>query len=192
MGQWTSQDLRVCGECAELFGTVLDGERGVARQQRCCVDNSQAPEPLWPGFDFNRALELCACCAANVVRSGSRWNCFYCAACQLYVDAYNRDGEEWLPVGRHSIMNGVFFDASGKQTEAPAGLRKGINRARHDELFGDIERVFAWRRARVRAVLDPLGAVAAELGTYLGAAASMTSSALVVAELAVHLRRARD
>ena len=80
--------------------------------QRCgCERSAQAErEAVWPGYDHNTVAELCRCCAIEIVRSGSKWSTWFCPDCRERVTALNaRMGRCVVPIGRHSLMNGVSY-----------------------------------------------------------------------------------
>lgn len=125
--------LKICGRCSALRGRWTDrhgqihtqgceckcaGTRGVARRGRT----------TWPGFDFNKIAELCYCCGAEVLRSGSRWSVWFCSDCKARVDAvHRRTGGTVIPIGRHSLMAGVGLSgAAAKQPDAIEALLDGL------------------------------------------------------------------
>lgn len=118
--------IRVCLEHGGLYDHQPDPVTG--RQQQC--HDRVAGEP-WEGFDVKEWIRLCDCCLAKPLRSGSRWSPFFCAQCQDGI----RAAECGIPIGRHSLMNGV----------GPSGL---------DAMFDAIERLGVWKAQRVRAVSD--------------------------------------
>lgn len=68
--------------------------------------------PLWEcagdRLDHQTVAELCRCCAVELLASGSRWSVWFCAECKERVRDLNaRVGVCVIPIGRHSIMNGV-------------------------------------------------------------------------------------
>jgi len=98
-----AEQMEICRVCLGLRGPFYDDFNGCERVQRCACEPKEAP---WNAFDYNQRAALCRCCAAEVVRSGSRWSAFFCRACQQRVVAYDRSvGEVVIPIGRHSIMN---------------------------------------------------------------------------------------
>jgi hypothetical protein len=61
-------------------------------------------------LDFPTPAELCRCCGQELLQSGSRWSVWFCSECKRRVRTLNeRAGTCVVPVGRHSIMNGVFI-----------------------------------------------------------------------------------
>jgi hypothetical protein len=142
----------ICPTCFEIHGRLcLRGFRSGVYDQLCPCD----PEPThphvgtWRGFDFSTLIELCYCCGRRPIRSGSRWSPFFCEDCKPRIRELNeRVGFALVPIGRHSIMNGVFFTA-----ETPPALIVGATRF----LFARIDDLRTWRREVVRENLERLG-----------------------------------
>jgi hypothetical protein len=104
-GTETYTRLELCCTCLQLRGPFYDEFNRCDRVQPCACDPVQS---LWNAYDYNKVAELCRCCAAECVRSGSRWSLFFCKGCNERVVAHNnRVGRCVIPIGRHSIMNGV-------------------------------------------------------------------------------------
>lgn len=124
--------LRVCADCAEVFGVLTDDD-GAPRfeqptQGKCDNDCAawhlpQSTLPRPPG-DFPAAVELCYCCAAELIPSGSKFSSFYCDACREAVKRLNASvGFVALPLGRHSLMNRIVLggDAAQQRTTSAPG-----------------------------------------------------------------------
>lgn len=61
-------------------------------------------------LDFPTPAELCRCCGQELLQSGSRWSVWFCSECKGRVRTLNeRAGTCVIPIGRHSMMNGVFI-----------------------------------------------------------------------------------
>ncbi|HWW53634.1 MAG TPA: hypothetical protein VNY84_07690 [Acidimicrobiales bacterium] len=104
-------DLVICPTCFCLRGPVGDG-----RLQRCTCERV---DDRWPGYDFNQAWELCHCCGAEVLKSGSRWSLWFCEECNARVLAFNEvAGPRVIPIGRHTMMNGESGDVRGLDDDA--------------------------------------------------------------------------
>lgn len=100
-------ELRICGSCRTLKGPVPDRADGARQLCECAPPEARCAEPLWGG-DFNIYAELCRCCGLVLLRSGSRWCVWFCEPCKRSVMALNRAARRCLiPIGRHSLMNGV-------------------------------------------------------------------------------------
>jgi hypothetical protein len=129
--------MSVCTECGDLSGAFVDARYGdVLRLQRCTCPSRRVTlgEPRWGLRDFNRAAELCWCCAAVLIESGSRWSRLFCGACQADVHASNASGGSYIPIARDSIAN-------------------GITRWKLDDFYTRLQSLTDWRAARVRALM---------------------------------------
>jgi hypothetical protein len=141
----------VCGTCGRLRGPWgrYDGE--LEFEQRCDCRAAEEPVERWPGFDYNTVAELCRCCGLEAVRSGSKWSVWFCRECLDRVSDLNTGaGRCVVPIGRHSLMNGVFYKP------AESGVNPAALSAFSDQLFtffGAVDATEAWRRRVVRANL---------------------------------------
>jgi tetratricopeptide (TPR) repeat protein len=98
--------LRLCRTC---FG--LRGECGRPTPQRCGCERVPG-EARWPGADFNTSVELCRCCGAEPLNSGSRWSVWFCTTCKERVGMLNGHfGRCVVPIGRHSFHAGYMLQA---------------------------------------------------------------------------------
>jgi hypothetical protein len=165
--------MLVCRTCACLFGPFTDDwhESVVLRHQDCAcqrLSSSGRDQSRWPWFDFNRCVELCYCCAGQVIRTGSKWSVFFCEDCCPAIIALNRSyGVAVIPYGRHSLMNG--FGISGEDAKHPGKV--AVFAAGFNTFVERINRLHNWRRNLVRdylAAMGESGDVSAE--TYLAAA----------------------
>jgi len=144
----------VCGTCGRLRGPWgrYDGE--VEFEQHCDCRDDEEPVERWPGFDYNTVAELCRCCGLEVVKSGSKWSVWFCRECLDRVSDLNTGaGRCVVPIGRHSLMNGVFYKP------AESGVNPVALSAFSDQLFtffGAVDATGAWRR---RVVLANLAAI---------------------------------
>ena len=155
--------MAICRACFVMKGPFHDDFNRCERVQRCACEPE---ESLWNAFDYNQGALLCGCCAAQVVRSGSKWSAFFCRECQARVIAYDRAvGEVVIPIGRHSLMNGSVLRAE----DAPK-RRKGPKRREVEGFvegilgpFDRMTRIGELKRANVasivRAIPKPAGAV---------------------------------
>ncbi len=163
--------LSVCATCAELRGPVVDEQTGQRRIQQCACDRSADGAVRWPGWDVSAVAELCHCCARVVVPSGSRWSRFFCDACHALVFGLNRaSGACVVPIGRHSVMNGVFLGGGRPTTTSD------VDRFMHDlASFTDrLHHLDRWRASRARLVLGSFDAPGdVDLATYLARAAEV-------------------
>jgi len=142
--------LEVCRTCLCLRGPFYDSWNGCDRVQPCACDPKQ---PLWNAFDYNTWAELCQCCSAEVLRSGSRWSPFFCDECKQRVRDYNeREGYCVIPIGRHSLMNGVGLNVvAASKSKAAKTFADGLV-----GLFGGCDGVWKFHREQLRLAVDAL------------------------------------
>jgi len=102
------EDAEICGTCHRIRATV-DGRW----RQHCRCEPDQEDREAWKPYDFPTAAELCRCCGTALLRSGSKWACWFCPGCLRLVRAFNaRVGRCVIPIGRHTLMNGVGVAAT--------------------------------------------------------------------------------
>ncbi len=146
--------MELCRECLVLRGPFFDSHNGCERVQRC---GCEPREPVWNAFDYNCAAELCRCCASRVIRGGSKWSVFFCEACKPHVVAYN-GGAGWnvIPIGRHSMMNGVALKTEdARKGSARRAFARGMS-----EVFdgsGRLERFHRTQVARIDSSIEVPG-----------------------------------
>jgi hypothetical protein len=156
----------VCVTCGWLRGPW--GRYGELEfEQRCDCRDAEEPDERWPGFDHNTVAELCRCCGLEVVKSGSKWSVWFCRECLDRVKDLNAGaGRCVVPIGRHSLMNGVFY----KPVED--GVNPAALTAFSDQLhtfFGAVVATEDWRRRVVRANLAAINlgeALSVPVGGY--------------------------
>jgi hypothetical protein len=144
--------MELCRTCLVLRGPFFDSHNGCERAQRCACEPR---EPLWNAFDYNCAAELCRCCASQVIGCGSKWSVFFCAECRRHVNAHN-DAAGWkvIPIGRHSIMNGVALNTRDVQSGgARSAFARGLS-----EVSGGIDGLERFHRAHVTGILSSIEA----------------------------------
>ncbi len=164
--------MDLCRECLELRGPFYDTFNKCERVQRC---GCEPKDPPWNAFDYNTAAELCHCCAAVVIASGSRWNLVFCEACKERVVAYDRAaGEAVIPIGRHSIMNNFSLPANeAHRSRARATfVRKLVG------MSNGMDRLWTYHRDHRRRVVNAISGAqpAIPIAVYLERARSFTVS----------------
>lgn len=124
--------------------------RGWAGREQGCPCKPAEP---WPGCDVSRALDLCTVCARGTAGGTTRWSWLACTHCRSVEHAL----QDWLgirvlPLGRHSLMNGVGLRVAGASEAEAAAF------AVHFEGLGlGWERLSAWGAAEARRLADRLG-----------------------------------
>lgn len=115
--------------CLTCFG--LRGElRGRTHKCRCqALTDDWRERGEWAGYDIPLHVEVCRLCVRGTMKSGSRWSSYACTTClelNLVVGRALGSDRGALPLGRHSLMNGVGLRASEQQTEGLAGLSAAL------------------------------------------------------------------
>jgi hypothetical protein len=115
------ESLRVCGRCFTLFaGEGVDRELcfcAPLEERRAFYDAmTEATGDAW-----RKHYELCRCCASGIVSANDRYARWFCAFCLKRADHVNRAcGYCAIPVGGHSIVNGVYGSAKSCRTRGGA------------------------------------------------------------------------
>jgi hypothetical protein len=100
------------------------------------------------------AVELCRCCGLVPLRSGSRWSVWLCEECKRRVLALNRRfGRAVVPIGRHSLMNGISLQTTAAREEE--AIEDFVSSA--NGLFQTIGRLEEWARERIAYNIYRLG-----------------------------------
>ena len=99
-------ELWVHVPCGQLRGTTTHGE------QTCPC---QPGRERWPGWDVSEVAQLCVVCVRGAAGGPLRWSWLACSYCRTLNETLgsrnSRSG--FLPLGRHSIMNGVAHRVAG-------------------------------------------------------------------------------
>ena len=168
-------ELLICHTCRLLKGPVPGRSDGARQLCDCTPLEVRRAQPRWGG-DHNTYAELCRCCGLVLLGSGSRWSVWFCASCKEAVVTLNRyAGRCVIPIGRHSLMNGVGASAAQLRSEIGA-------QAFADQLttfFGTISSLESWASTIVHRNLTELGFDTerdARLADYLDAVKSSALS----------------
>ena len=151
----------VCSKCFDLRGTCGD------LQQRCDCDADLRSNGSWD-TDLQRCLELCRCCGAVPLASGSRWSVWFCRTCERRVRRLNDAvGFALIPLGRHSLMHGL------RLRNDPTYAEEHAFAAAFDGLVGRMELLESVARGRVEENVRTLAFAAGHdvpLDAYVAAA----------------------
>ena len=118
-------DLEVCLECFNLRGS-FEG-----KEHRCdCVPRDDGwREREWGTRDIAALVDLCHLCARNTMKSGTRWSWYACDIClkvnRIVGEVFGSRRAGALPLGRHSIMNGVTL-GGGHTDDTAAEMTSGV------------------------------------------------------------------
>lgn len=123
--------------------------RGWAGQVQGCPCEPSEP---WPDCDVSRAQDLCLVCARGTAGGTTRWSWLACEHCRTVEKALQGWlGIRILPLGRHSLLNGVALrvaQASSEEADAFAVAFEGLS------LGWDT--LFEWGDAEARRLADAL------------------------------------
>ena len=128
-------------------------------------------------LDHQTVAELCRSCGVELLASGSRWSVWFCSECKDRVrDLNDRVGECVIPIGRHSMMNGVALpgDQARDEDEVAAFV---------DKLQGFFEtttRLSDWAAEIIRRNCTRVGIAdrdAVPIGEYLQAVSQLNREA---------------
>jgi len=112
-------NLSLCRQCFNVFGQTVEFVQRDGRtienynfQQCKCHDEQDLADgeivPIWPGYDFNRAVEFCHCCSKELINTGSKFSLLYCLDCTNLVLDYNqKTWDKQLPLSRHPSLNAI-------------------------------------------------------------------------------------
>lgn len=144
-------ELSLCLICVDLRGWHSDKEH----RCKCLPRDEKWREAMWGRADIAAAIDLCHLCARGVMKSGSRYTWFVCDSC-LEVNrtvgsvlGSPRCGA--LPVGRHSLMNGVTVGVSSDDSE----LNNFVSQLR--SLRSVWNELFDWRDKEVTRLTEGSG-----------------------------------
>jgi len=128
------------------------------------------------GHDTPSNGALCHACAAATISSGSRFAPLFCATCLPDVREHNAHATTPIPVGRHSLVNGVGLNRDTLRD--PDAIENFVRAVRG--LGDDIDGVTSYARDVVRRNLDVMGAEdTVPLARYLEAVEPATVHDLV-------------
>lgn len=148
----SAEHLNLCAGSGDLFGPVgYDGAPPI-HEQRCRWIACPYRDERWhrpqtglrePFGDFPTALELCYCCASELISSGSKFSSFFCDPCRAAVTGLKDSvGRTVIPLGRHSIMNGLSLN--GPALRDPRIVAAFASATKNS--FDRMDRLFTWRR----------------------------------------------
>ncbi len=116
--------LEICLTCFGLHGMYNGREHRCGCQPR----DDDWRESHWSGYDIAASIDMCSVCGRRVMRTGSRWSWY---ACDLCRNVNIRVGEAIagprafvLPLGRHSMMNGIAL--SGREVPGDAATAEFV------------------------------------------------------------------
>jgi len=115
-------DVEVCLQCFNLRGSF----EGKEHRCDCVPRDDEWKEREWGRYDIAALVDLCHLCARNTMKSGTRWSWYACDSClevnRIVGDAFGSRRAGALPLGRHSIMNGVSLGGGDYDDAAVHGF----------------------------------------------------------------------
>lgn len=155
-----SKGMGVCRDCGELYGLLRPRGGGRFYQQACGCEKersaTQAYEDLKKdlNLDFGQAVTLCSCCGQVLMKSGRKFSGFFCDSCRQMVMKFNAFyGFCLIPIGRHSLMNGIGL--SGKDIQDQKAVFKFVEE--FDSLFTRMNLLSDWKKIIVAKNLKRIG-----------------------------------
>jgi hypothetical protein len=142
-------DLQICVECCGLRGPY-DGYDNLCR----CDSGAWDRHPTPRGGDLHDNVRLCMSCVSALAPGSSRWTLYHCAKCLPRVVLLGQlVGRCVVPIGPHSMMNGIYWRSTGGAITAAAT-------AFHDQLitlFQNQTNLYDLTTQRTRRRLDEFG-----------------------------------
>jgi hypothetical protein len=123
-------DLIICKSCLRLYGRVV---REINKNQdpqsefyfmSCKCKNEKGEKnktanPEATTSDIISSIEFCQCCSTELINFGSKYSSLFCDDCQKLAISYNETaGEDLIPLGKHSFMNGIMLISPYTKEEA--------------------------------------------------------------------------
>jgi hypothetical protein len=117
-------------------------------------------EQEWAGYDIAALIDLCHVCVRDVVKSGTRWSWYGCETCRSVnnriataILSKPHPGNQVLPLGRHSMMNGRAIGVDPPKSNDPA------DRVTESmvSLFEFAKRIFKWKKEEGRHLIELAG-----------------------------------
>ena len=110
------KELAVCATCFEVRYV-----KESTKLQRCKCQGRYARAELGD-TDCPNGLTLCQVCARRLVGGFSRFSWLACESCKTANTKFHFKMGFKLPIGRHSIMNGITIPANSPRAELEAGI----------------------------------------------------------------------
>jgi len=105
--------------CTKCFGLTSKG----AGMQRCRCEEYKS----YPGVDCPSGYHLCDICASSLAGGTSRYSWNACEVCCYFNRELATDYGVNLPLGRHSIMNGVVIPFNISKEQQDGEIKKLIS-----------------------------------------------------------------
>jgi len=135
LGEYDVCGMHICPKCFGINGpwrsvrdfTDSETKREYEHKCHCERQHQRDQEERWPRFDFNTCVELCKCCGAELLLSGSKWSVWFCEDCKEMVRQFHGEYQRYIiPIGRHSFHGGFGLD--GGKAKDPAEVEYFVQR----------------------------------------------------------------
>ena len=130
-------NLYVCTEC---FGLTSKG----SGMQRCSCEKYKT----YPGVDCPSGYHLCYICATSLAGGTGRYSWNVCLVCLKFNRKLATDYGLSLPLGRHSIMNGLAIPMQGTKVEQELAITQLLKSFEMADSLSD------WGHAEARALFE--------------------------------------
>jgi hypothetical protein len=135
----SSTDLFICTKC---FGLTSLG-RGM---QRCGCEEYKS----YPRIDCSNGYQLCHLCAASLAGGTGRYSWNVCEACLKFNRILGSKYGASLPLGRHSIMNGLSIPVSATKEVQEEGIKQLMN------FFETLQSIADWGDLQARVLFESI------------------------------------
>lgn len=160
LGFMDTSKMWLCRGCLSLSGVGLYDPRvkliykryaGIFEQPHhhapVCNETFNAVGPVQGSggqISGERDVDLCWCCGFALITTSTKWSTYFCPACQAWSTKFNQAvGEALIPIGGHSLMNGVSGRPARGQTTADFAAAFARKTA---TMKTRIQRLRIWRR----------------------------------------------
>ena len=131
------ENLYVCTKC---FGLTSNGQG----MQRCSCEEFKK----YPGVDCPSGYHLCYICASSIAGGTGRYSWNVCAVCLKFGRKLAVEHGIRIPLGRHSVMNGLAIPMSGSKEVQTSAINQLIESL---EIATDLAE---WGPAQARALFE--------------------------------------
>ena len=146
------ENLSVCTKC---FGLTSEGKG----MQRCHCEEFKK----YPGVDCPSGYHLCYICASSIAGGTGRYSWNVCRVCLKFGRKLATEHGVSIPLGRHSIMNGLAIPIIGTKDEQQSAINQVIESLEMatdlsewgpTQARGLFESVPMWKRKKLIPVAD--------------------------------------
>ncbi len=132
-------DLLVCTTC---FGLTSAGHG-----MQCCRCEKYK---TYPGVDCPSGFHLCYMCAASLAGGTGRYSWNVCEVCLKFNRSLQSKYGASLPLGRHSLMNGVSIPIHSARSMQDEGIAEMLNFLNKAQILND------WGNLQARALFESI------------------------------------